>query len=759
MRSTSYDQYGGIEMVDSPDMDASSEMSHSTMSHNTSSWRRAESSIDHDAFKEFASGFAVHEAIATAEDALLSIIASFIGHIHSHHIDSHPSSHAYLIELTRETVDRVRDLLTIVEAVGRQAGSLGVLSTEVENLRSSRADLYHATTSLVEGAESVANAPFAEGGSEAYDTEKAELLQVTTTTLRAGTECARVVRSCVPEDAGDSDHDSQMSNPVSPRLSRYSGIGLGIRAPHTSLSRRATSLGQLHHRYHQDGGGVYAASARGRHRRMDDDDQEIVADESGDEGELTMGPRRVPRPTSHPPTYNALGDATRRSSETTVLGVPSSHSRSASMSTPVGITAKSPSLSALDDKSRPQHTRSSSELQATPALSTDAAASGGSPDVDGSKSIDLQSPTDPAPGATASDRAAVLSPGEEGGEMRFWVVAHDYDPREVAFNSDGVLVGGTLRVLVEKMTPHDGMPDANFSAAFWYTFRLFCTPTALVETLTARYELKPPPVVAGMDQTQLDTWAERKLMPVRLRVYNFIKAWLDQHWRAESDDCVLDSLESFARDVVTATLPSHMGPRLVEQVRKRQAPQSAVSENSTSGSKSVSFDRIRNSALSGMLHTPIAPSQVPTPVISKALHGQLMRNPAPTNISILDFDTVELARQLTIMESKLFAAVAPEDLLMTGKKSVPELKALSTLSNQITGWVADNILNEQDAKHRAALLKFYIKLADVSTVWVCGRGRRYRSRPSCLGNSPTPGVATRISSARYRGGSGPRFAL
>jgi hypothetical protein len=52
--------------------------------------------------------------------------------------------------------------------------------------------------------------------------------------------------------------------------------------------------------------------------------------------------------------------------------------------------------------------------------------------------------------------------------------------------------------------------------------------------------------------------------------------------------------------------------------------------------------------------------------------------------------------------------------LQTGKKSVPELKALSTLSNQITGWVTDVILHELDTKHRGALLKFFIKLADVS---------------------------------------------
>ena len=99
-------------------------------------------------------------------------------------------------------------------------------------------------------------------------------------------------------------------------------------------------------------------------------------------------------------------------------------------------------------------------------------------------------------------------------------------------------------------------------------------------------------------------------------------------------------------------------------------------------------------------------------MISKNLNSLLHRD--TLNIPVTEFDTLELARQLTILESKLFCAVHPDDLLETGRKSIQSLKALSMLSNQITGWVADNILNERDAKKRTALLKFYIKLADVS---------------------------------------------
>ena len=42
------------------------------------------------------------------------------------------------------------------------------------------------------------------------------------------------------------------------------------------------------------------------------------------------------------------------------------------------------------------------------------------------------------------------------------------------------------------------------------------------------------------------------------------------------------------------------------------------------------------------------------------------------------------------------------------------VKAVSALSTAITGWVAESILDESDIKKRTGLVKFFIKLADVS---------------------------------------------
>ncbi|WVQ97370.1 hypothetical protein IAU59_004482 [Kwoniella sp. CBS 9459] len=741
----------------------------------------------------------VHEAISHAEDALLSIIAAFIGHIHSHHIGSHPSSHANLIEMTRETIDSVRELLTIVEAVGRNVGVRHKRPREIENLRIAKDQLYDVASKLVESAEVVANAPFSEFGEESYDAEKARLLQAATGTLRAGTECVRLVKLCLPEDDNvhlnatprQGDNSGRQSTPrpahahEAPLVLREKPVG--ARGVHTlsGLHRKATSLSTLQRRYQQDGSINQAPMEEDEDEDEDEEeeeeeDQEIVQDYGKDE-DLTMRP--VAQATLGTPTRPSLQhnhtspgqfSTARRPSEELLRALhqndtsgPRSRSSSLTSPAPPRIQHRSPSRSADLDKftgdydftlppqrrasrgtistssrlsmytassqasatsTAPTSTRSSdmSDYGSLPQHAHDVSSTVYAPlkvDIPGSnhdlsrlaelrleeatpiKAHNHLRPAAPVRSVTAPMPAA-------SGDARFWVVAHDYDPREIAFNSEGAMVGASLPVLVEKMTPHDGPVDLTFNATFFFTFRLYTTPSKLLETVMARYDLQPPgSIVLGEKERAL--WIERKVVPVRLRIYNFLKAWLEQHWRPDTDDVVLDTMETFAREVVTVTLPA-MGPRLHDLIRRKlNGPSSARSDRS-SFQTGISMDRLRGSAQSGMLHPPpISGGLPPTPIISKTLHSLLQKAAtAGSNVNITEFDTVELARQFTVMESKMFSAVLPEDLLQTGKKTIPELKALSTLSNQITGWVADSILNETDAKKRASLVKFFIKLAD-----------------------------------------------
>ena len=69
------------------------------------------------------------------------------------------------------------------------------------------------------------------------------------------------------------------------------------------------------------------------------------------------------------------------------------------------------------------------------------------------------------------------------------------------------------------------------------------------------------------------------------------------------------------------------------------------------------------------------------------------------------------------MESSLFCAIQAEEILESGQegcKPPVNVREVTGLSTVITGWVAESILNEGDLKRRHTLVKYFIKLADVS---------------------------------------------
>lgn len=89
-------------------------------------------------------------------------------------------------------------------------------------------------------------------------------------------------------------------------------------------------------------------------------------------------------------------------------------------------------------------------------------------------------------------------------------------------------------------------------------------------------------------------------------------------------------------------------------------------------------------------------------------------------VHVNDIDPVELARQLTLMENNLFCRILPHEMIgqefkkKVGTSQAIHVKAMIHCSTQITSWVSDTILNEVDTKKRANILKYWIKVADVS---------------------------------------------
>jgi hypothetical protein len=264
---------------------------------------------------------------------------------------------------------------------------------------------------------------------------------------------------------------------------------------------------------------------------------------------------------------------------------------------------------------------------------------------------------------------------------------------ELLHNKEGQITGGTLPALVERLTTHDSTPDSIFVSTFYLTFRLFVTPTELAKALVDRFDyVGESPHIAS---------------PVRLRVYNIFKGWLESHWRERSDHEALSVIEPFAQDKLGKVIPT-AGRRLLELAQKVSSTDgplvprqvSSMGRTLTSISQYIPAD------------TPLPPTNM-----TKSQMGSLKNwKMGGSNPTILDFDALELARQLTIKEMEIFCSIMPEELLgsewtkRSGSNAV-NVRAMSTLSTDLSNLVADTILHYDDAKKRATVIKHWIKIA------------------------------------------------
>ncbi|KAF8903143.1 ras guanine nucleotide exchange factor domain-containing protein [Gymnopilus junonius] len=598
----------------------------------------------------------VMDALRFTHDHYLSTIAAFIGHAHSHSRTSYASSTGVLYDLVKEIVDMVCKLLTLVEAVMQHPD---IPLNRVGNLRSAKEGLYNVTSAL---AESVRLLTLSLPPTMSEEEEKQVLLRSATAALKAGADCVAAVKVCLNRSAADKsfivnlpDFDEVNSHPFTPMKSLTSAAAV----------RSTANLGVVPSGFHLNG--------------MEDEDLTIQA--------------QTPSPIQRSREISSGSDVSNTSKSSYV---PSEDTRATSpdeerqperpppiilSSTPVEPDLASPTSFAHTDDD---------------GTTWEGSARGHHPANDlGEKIIRGELPSLP-----------MESIPEFAQDPSSWMFGHDYALDDVAYNSEGHLVGATMDVLVEKMTPHDSIVDPAFAAVFFLTFRLFSSPSDLVDAVIYRYNLLPP---LGISNEDLHLWQQRKGIPVRLRVSNFIKMWVELYWRPGVDDVALAALTTFTRDGLATLFP---GPasRILDLLNMRK--------QSSDLNISPKADRTRDPGMSINPPTAITPTtEIPRPTMTKTLLVALRKKDF-SNIVITDFDALELARQLTIMECHLYCAIQPEEILESGQEGATppvNVRAVSSLSTVITGWVAESILNEPDIKKRTLLVKFFVKVADRCT--------------------------------------------
>eukprot|EP00007_Cunea_sp_BSH-02190019_P007766 CAMPEP_0174239598 /NCGR_PEP_ID=MMETSP0417-20130205/15360_1 /TAXON_ID=242541 /ORGANISM="Mayorella sp, Strain BSH-02190019" /LENGTH=1141 /DNA_ID=CAMNT_0015318559 /DNA_START=130 /DNA_END=3555 /DNA_ORIENTATION=- len=231
----------------------------------------------------------------------------------------------------------------------------------------------------------------------------------------------------------------------------------------------------------------------------------------------------------------------------------------------------------------------------------------------------------------------------------------------------------SLEQLIVRLT-HQKFSDVYYRDAFLLTYRSFATPHEVLQGLVKRFNPQCPNNVVRTDERE--SWLKAKKGPVQFRVVGVLKSWVEQHAYDFLEDRELcTEMEKFI-EVVANELPT--AAPLLAKFRKSvsQPPKSELLD-------SLNFD----------------PSRAVT-------------------ITPETIDPKAFAEALTLVESRLYCAIPPKELLgQAWSKSQKEERAPHILKmigqfNRVSHAITAMIVSQTKLKSRVALLTKFIAIAE-----------------------------------------------
>ncbi|KAG4304720.1 hypothetical protein PORY_001773 [Pneumocystis oryctolagi] len=263
-----------------------------------------------------------------------------------------------------------------------------------------------------------------------------------------------------------------------------------------------------------------------------------------------------------------------------------------------------------------------------------------------------------------------------------WFLEHNHEGK-IIYDDHGYLKAGTLVGLIEHLTRHD-LLDSLFNNTFLLTYRTLISADDFFDLLVKRFMVVPP---GNLKSHELEIWMEKKQKPIRLRVFNILKIWLENYFMEPIDENskkLLNRIKEFTVNILSESIPVENLIRIIDKRIKN--------EDET---------HFRRLILNIGLNTP-------TPILPKNLK----------KFKLLDLDPLEVARQLTLIESRIYNKIKPIECLDKAwsknltNDTAENIKSMIIKSNQITGWVTHSILSQSEIKKRVDIMKHFINIAD-----------------------------------------------
>uniref|UniRef100_A0A665T3H4 Son of sevenless homolog 1 (Drosophila) n=1 Tax=Echeneis naucrates TaxID=173247 RepID=A0A665T3H4_ECHNA len=260
-----------------------------------------------------------------------------------------------------------------------------------------------------------------------------------------------------------------------------------------------------------------------------------------------------------------------------------------------------------------------------------------------------------------------------------------------------IIKAGTVLKLIERLTFHM-YADPNFVRTFLTTYRSFCKPQELLDLLMERFEIPEPrpneaDQMEGGEQplsAELKRFRKEFVQPVQLRVLNVCRHWVEHHfYDFERDSHLLRRLEDFIASVRGKAMRKWVESITKIIQRKKQVQVSAPSH-------SITF---QNS---------------PPPI-----EWHICK---PGNTELFDLMTlhpIEIARQLTLLESDFYRAVQPSELVGSvwtkEDKEIhsPNLLRMIRHTTNLTLWFEKCIVETENLEERVAIVSRIIEILQV----------------------------------------------
>ncbi|CAK5270285.1 unnamed protein product [Mycena citricolor] len=270
------------------------------------------------------------------------------------------------------------------------------------------------------------------------------------------------------------------------------------------------------------------------------------------------------------------------------------------------------------------------------------------------------------------------TPEPEERPPRPWYLQASYSPTDISIDQDGAVRAGTISALVERLTAHE-QADPTFIKSFLMTFKSFTTVDELFDLLVQRFRIQPP---ANLTPGEREEWGKLKQHVIQIRVLNIFKSMVIDDDVLDKDDLfILDRMKDFLSSDELAKFPA--AKQLLNNIERQKGGDSKM-------------------------RMVTAPQGTPPPPLVPKTSKKL---------KLLDIEPLELARQLTIMESQLYQRIRPMECLQRAREQRTEdnmdnITTVIQTSNKIALWVAESVLSKEDSRRRANAVKHLISVAD-----------------------------------------------